>query len=373
MRGDRGAAALQAVGVILVAVALIGALVAAVSEGRIAGRVAFAACSVTGAACREPQQLTDLNDAAGCAVPASAPAGATRLAYQVDLGDGALVTVEESAGGVFTVITAAGSSMAGDDPVAGTWARAAAASLYTAGSEAELGTILTGLRRQQRQESWFGTGGTPVADAWAAVGEGLFTTSGEPAVPVPSGRFAGSGAGLAPSAHAYELATALGDGGGAVSVGTTQWQGGGSTELLLGGTATGPLSIEIDRDAGGYVTAARTTVPAGSGTEVASLPVSSADSVEAIEDLLTGLGVTSQRRYAHVVSPASTGTPLLASFSAAATRDGYVSRATGARDADAGTPIPLETLGARMAQARKETPAAQHWDGTAWNTWPGCR
>ncbi|MFZ2750385.1 MAG: hypothetical protein WAZ15_08790, partial [Propioniciclava sp.] len=121
MRGDRGAAALQAVGVILVAVALIGALVAAVSEGRIAGRVAFAACSVTGAACREPQQLTDLNDAAGCAVPASAPAGATRLAYQVDLGDGALVTVEESAGGVFTVITAAGSSMAGDDPVAGTW------------------------------------------------------------------------------------------------------------------------------------------------------------------------------------------------------------------------------------------------------------
>lgn len=375
MAREGGAAALQAVGVVIVAAGLIVGVLAAVSEGRIGASIAYASCSVTGGSCVDPHVLVGLGThSEGCAVPPAGPAGATRLAYRVDVGAGEPVNVEESAGGAFTVTRSAGR-----DSTVGfhgrSWSQDAAAVLYTAGSPAQLGGVLTGLRRQQRQESWFGSGGSVVADAWAGVGAGVFTAAGEPSAPEPSGRYTPTGVGLAPSAHAYELANAMGEAGGAVPTGTARWQGGGTTEAFAGGTATTPLGLEIDRDAASYITQVRTTVPAGRGTRVSALRVDSVAQASQAEGLFRGLGVTSARRYAQAVqsAPEPSTRDVIGAFTEAASRSGYVSRSTA--DPTAGLPavVPLDDLAAEMERARVRTPAAEHWDGSSWQAWTPCR
>lgn len=381
-RTDRGASAIQTVGIVVLSALLIGGMLAVVSQGRVAATAAYAFCTVTGGSCADPRLPAGLHDLTSCRVPPGGPTGATRLAINVDLGAGAAVTVEESAGGAFTVtVPGAGSAAPGvlAGGVAGPLGTASKARIFTAASEAELAGILSGVQRQNRQNAWFGSGGNIAADAWSASGAFLFDIAGEPGIPAPSGTFQSAGANLMPSAHAYELAAAVGWQGGAVSVGTTTWQGGGTTELFVGG-ANGlgggalPVAIEVDRDAGGFINAVRTTTQSASGTEINSLPVTSSTSAADVESVLVGLGVSTQRRYSHPPArTVSAHTDALGAFREAATRSGYVSRATGFPILHSGNAVPLDKLGETMNEAHKAIPKAQHWDGSSWEPWTGCQ
>ncbi|MFT3875673.1 MAG: hypothetical protein QM708_04530 [Propioniciclava sp.] len=378
-RAERGVSVLQTVGMVALSGVLAASLLAVVSEGRVAATASYGFCTVTGGSCVDPRVPAGFEDAARCTVPTTGPSGATRLSYRVDLGAGTPVVVAESAGGAYTVTAGDAGTItpALAAAAAGPRASASRARVYTAASQAELGTLLAGLQRQQRQESWFGAGGHPAADVWAATGSLLFTAAGEPAAPVPTGVWESSGPGLMPSSYAYDLAQAVTAQGTAVSVGTTTWQGGGSTELLVGGMTSADRAgvvIELDRDAGGFVTEVRAT-RTGVGGQVSSLPVTSDASASDAEALLTGLGVASERRYAYApgppAGPLADAGPLDA-FRAAAAEAGYVSRAPGAGLADGGSPVALAELGATMKQARKDAPPAQYWDGDSWQTWTGC-
>lgn len=369
--GDAGASVLQVIGITVVSALLVGGTLAAISEGRVVETAGYAMCRVLGGDCVDPHEPLGQATEQRCSVPPSGPAGAPRISYQVDLGSGAPVSVDEFSGGGFTV-TVPGSLAAASEGTR-------TSSIYWASTDAELGSTLMGLRRQQRQASLFGSGGNPLADAWQATGSFLFDVSGEPAAPIPSGRFSATGPAGAASTNAYELASTLAM-GGAVPLGTSSMTAGATTEHLAGlpQGADAPVLVQVDRDPGGFVTAVRvSTGGSGSDAVVRSLPVKSASDAAAAEALLQSLGVTTPRSYAYPVvtsgDSATTPASALSAFSDAADRSGFVARSPGGTAVASGGPIAVGDLGRAMRDARKTTPAGQRWDGRSWTPWQGCQ
>lgn len=385
-RGEGGASALEWVGIVVIAAALMAGVLAFVSEGRVVAAFQYAACRLVNGACADPNVPTGMPVQDRCELSPTGPLGSPRITYRVDLG-GRTVTVDEMSGGGFRVVypeeasegaTLTGLPLAapvgtGVAAVAGT----ARSSVYFADSDADLAQVLTGLRRRARQEALFGTGGAAASDAWAATGGLLFDLAGEPPPPTPNAQYTGSSAAFAPSANAYAYALAVGSGAATETLGHATVQGGATTEYIAART-TWPGSqyaaVEIVRDARGYVTEVRATTGTSVSAETIGVPVVSSESATAARGLLDALGVTSPVLFSYPLGTTSPGAGAITEFRAAGLGSGYVSRVPGGTmRASGGATLPLGSLGTAMREARSSAPVAEQWNGTGWQVWAGCR